>query len=144
MKGRIGAHDALRGDLRGPPQMTLPLGAFWWGLAKEAVIARVFAWIGDYQRCDTGLDVVNGVFEEVAGVVDAEDAAASSGVIFQPATGVDADAMVKVQATLRRCILRAFVGRGLIDRLATLLPPPHIQRHRYFGVLEPNSPLLSG
>jgi hypothetical protein len=56
--------------------------------------------------------VVNGVFEEVAGVVDAEDAAASSGVIFQPAAGVDADAVVKVQATLRRCILRAFVGRG--------------------------------
>ena len=29
----------------------------------------------------------------------------------------------------------------LIDRLAALLPPPRIHRHRYFGVLAPNSPL---
>jgi len=29
----------------------------------------------------------------------------------------------------------------LLDRLATLVPPPRIHRHRYFGVLAPNSPL---
>ena len=29
----------------------------------------------------------------------------------------------------------------LIDRLAALVPPPRIHRHRYFGVLAPNSPL---
>ncbi len=29
----------------------------------------------------------------------------------------------------------------LIDRLAALIPPPRVHRHRYFGVLAPNSPL---
>ena len=29
----------------------------------------------------------------------------------------------------------------LLDRLATLVPPPRVHRHRYFGVLAPNSPL---
>jgi hypothetical protein len=160
--------------------------------------------------------VVDGVFEEVAGIV------------FHPASGIDADAAAQAQATLRRRILRAFVGRGLlqssdakdmlayqnsgfsvdagvcieahdraglerllrycarppfamerlrkagselvyrcakqrseptsdkrgtkadeltltplelIDRIAALVPPPRTHRHRYFGVLAPNSPL---
>jgi hypothetical protein len=30
---------------------------------------------------------------------------------------------------------------ALLNRLATLVPPPRIHRHRYFGVLAPNSPL---
>ena len=29
----------------------------------------------------------------------------------------------------------------LIDRIAVLVPPPRVHRHRYFGVLAPNSPL---
>ncbi|MBK6998672.1 MAG: transposase [Rhodoferax sp.] len=29
----------------------------------------------------------------------------------------------------------------LIDRIAALIPPPRTHRHRYFGVLAPNSPL---
>ena len=29
----------------------------------------------------------------------------------------------------------------LLDRLAALVPPPRIHRHRYFGVLAPNAPL---
>jgi hypothetical protein len=29
----------------------------------------------------------------------------------------------------------------LLDRLAPLVPPPQIHRHRYFGVLAPNAPL---
>ena len=29
----------------------------------------------------------------------------------------------------------------LIDRIAALVPPPRVHRHRYFGVLAPNSPL---
>nr|MBA3507079.1 transposase [Betaproteobacteria bacterium] len=29
----------------------------------------------------------------------------------------------------------------LLDRLAALMPPPRVHRHRYFGVLAPNSPL---
>ena len=175
---------------------------------------------------------VDGVFEEVAGEggADAHAQARSPGVIFQPAAGVNADAVAQVQATLRKRILRAFVGRGLlegfeaqemlayrhsgfsvdtsvciaahdraglerllrycarppfalerlrkagselvyrcakqhsepgskphdkrgtevdeitltplelIDRIAALVPPPRTHRHRYFGVLAPNSP----
>ena len=29
---------------------------------------------------------------------------------------------------------------ALIDRIAALVPPPRTHRHRYFGVLAPNSP----
>ena len=29
----------------------------------------------------------------------------------------------------------------LIERIAARVPPPRTHRHRYFGVLEPNSPL---
>ena len=156
--------------------------------------------------------VVDGVFEEVAGNADVH--ASPPGVIFHPASGIDAGAVVQVQTDLRRRILRAFVGRGLlencdakemlayqhsgfsvdagvciqahdraalerlrkegenlvyrcakqhsepmgdkrgakvdelhltplelIDRIAALVPPPRIHRHRYFGVLAPNSPL---
>ncbi len=140
--------------------------------------------------------------------------AQAPGVNFHPATAVDADAVGQVQASLRRRILRAFVGRGLLecfeakemlayrhsglsvdtsvciaahdraglerlrkagselvyrcakqhsepgtdkrggkvdeitltplelmDRIAALLTPPRTRRHRYFGVLAPNSPL---
>jgi len=60
------------------------------------------------------------VFEEVAGEdgADADDQARaqarSPGFIFHPATGMDATAATQAQATLRRRILRAFVGRGLL------------------------------
>ncbi len=36
-------------------------------------------------------------------------------MIFHPATGVNATAVDQVQTTLRRRILRAFVGRGLLE-----------------------------
>ena len=160
--------------------------------------------------------VVDGVFE-----------ATESGITFHLANSIDADAAAQAQATLRRRILRAFVGRGLlesfeakemlgyqhsgfsvdagvcieahdraglerllrycarppfsmvrlrkagselvyrcakqysepssdkrgakadeltlsplelIDRIAALVPPPRSHRHRYYGVLAPNSP----
>ena len=174
--------------------------------------------------------VVDGVLEEVAGQGDAEADAQSSppGIVFHPASAIDATAVAQVQTDLRRRILRAFVGRGLlescdakemlgyqhsgfsvnagvcieahdraalerllrycarppfamerlrkegaalvyrcakqrsepgsdkrgakvdelhltplelIDRIAALVPPPRTHRHRYFGVLAPNSPL---
>jgi hypothetical protein len=44
--------------------------------------------------------VVDGVFEEVAGIV------------FHPASAIDETAVAQVQTDLRRRILRAFVGRG--------------------------------
>ena len=64
---------------------------------------------------------VDGVFEEVAGEggaaaqAQARAQACAPGVIFHPATGVDADTVVQVQANLHRLILRAFVGRGLLE-----------------------------
>ena len=172
--------------------------------------------------------VVDGVLEGVPGVVDADVQGSPPGVIFHPASAIDDPAVAQVQADLRRRILRAFVGRGLlegfeakemlayqhsgfpvdagvciqahdrsalerllrycarppfsmerlrkegaelvyrcakqhsepgsdkrgakadeltltplelIDRIAALVPPPRTHRHRYFGVLAPNSPL---
>ena len=173
---------------------------------------------------------VDGVFEEVPVAVAGEANAQSSppGIIFHPASANDETAVAQVEADLRRRILRAFVGRGLlescdakemqgyqhsgfsvdagvcieahdraalerllrycarppfamdrlrkegaelvyrcakqrsepssdkrgtkvdelhltplelIDRIAALVPPPRTHRHRYFGVLAPNSPL---
>jgi hypothetical protein len=168
--------------------------------------------------------VVDGVFEAVV----SEGALAAPGVNFHPASGINADTVAPVQTTLQKRILRAFVGRGLlencdakdmlayqhsgfsvdagvcieahdraalerllrycarppfsmerlrkeasklvyrcakqrsepasdkrgakadeltltplelIDRIAALVPPPRTHRHRYFGVLAPNSPL---
>jgi len=173
--------------------------------------------------------VIDGVFEVMPGDADAD--ATSPGVLagtpklrFHPASGIEGTAVAQVQFDLRRRILRAFVGRGLIesvdakemlayqhsgfsvhasvcieahdraalerllrycarppfamerlrlegavlvyrcakqhsepaggkvaeltltpleliDRIAALVPPPRTHRHRYFGVLAPNSPL---
>jgi hypothetical protein len=68
---------------------------------------------------------VDGVFEEVAGEggaaaqaqarAQACAQACAPGVIFHPATGIDTEAVAKAQASLRRRILRAFVGRGLLE-----------------------------
>jgi hypothetical protein len=49
--------------------------------------------------------VVDGVFEALAG----------EGVVFHPARGLDETAVAQVQAAARTRILRAFVGRGLIE-----------------------------
>ena len=179
--------------------------------------------------------VADGVFEVVAGEVDADAQATAPCVFFDapnlrfhPASGIDEDVVAQMQADLRRRILRAFVGRGLIEscdakemlayqhsgfsvdasvrieaqdraglerllrycarppfaidrlrqegaalvcrcakqhsepasdkrggkaghialtpleliaRITALVPPPRTYRHRYFGVLAPNSPL---
>jgi Putative transposase len=60
--------------------------------------------------------VVDGVFGEPADgtEVDTDHQSSLRKVIFHPASGIDADAMDQVQATLRRRVLRAFVGRGLL------------------------------
>ena len=170
--------------------------------------------------------VVDGVFEEVA--VEGDAKSSPPGIAFHPASAIDETAVAQVQTDLRRRILRAFVGRGLIEkadakdmlayqhsgfsvdagvcieaddraalerllrycarppfamdrlrkegaelvyrcakqhsepgsdkrgakvdelhltplelleRIATRVPPPRTHRHRYFGVLAPNSPL---
>jgi len=61
--------------------------------------------------------VVDGVFEEVAGEGSADAAmqVSASGVVFHPATGIDATPVAQVQTTLQKRILRAFVGRGLLE-----------------------------
>lgn len=65
--------------------------------------------------------VVDGVFGEVPSEGDADAAPQSSppGIVFHPATGIDADAVAQVKATLRRRILRAFVGQGLLESCDT-------------------------
>lgn len=162
----------------------------------------------------------------MAGGADAQSP--PPGIVFHPASAIDETAVAQVQADLRRRILRAFVGRSLlescdakdmlayqhsgfsvdagvcieahdraalerllrycarppfamerlrkegaalvyrcakqhsepssdkrgakadeltltplelIERIAALVPPPRTHRHRYFGVLAPNSPL---
>ena len=61
------------------------------------------------------------MFDEVAGEGDADPhaqarvQARSPRIIFHPATGVTAQAVTQAQASLRRRILRAFVGRGLLE-----------------------------
>ena len=37
-------------------------------------------------------------------------------MILHPASGIDADGVARVQTTLRKRILRAFVGRGLLEK----------------------------
>jgi DNA-directed RNA polymerase subunit RPC12/RpoP len=61
--------------------------------------------------------VVDGVFQEVAldVVADAELQPSPTGVIFHPASAIDATAVAQAQADLRRRILHAFVGRGLLE-----------------------------
>jgi len=171
---------------------------------------------------------VDGVFDEVAVAGEADAQSSPPGIVYHPTSAIDETAVAQVQATLRRRILRAFVGRGLLEscdakemlayqhsgfsvdagvcieahdraalerllrycarppfamdrlrkegaalvyrcakqhsepgsdkrgakvdelhltpleliaRIAALVPPPRTHRHRYFGVLAPNSPL---
>ena len=60
---------------------------------------------------------MDGVFEEVAGEGSADAAmqVSASGVVFHPATGIDATPVAQVQTTLQKRILRAFVARGLLE-----------------------------
>ena len=107
------------------------------------------------------------VFEEIPGVGDTDVQSSPTGIVFRQANAVDEIAVAEVQATLKNRILRAFVGRGLLqscdakDMLAyqhrgfsmdpsvciearnraALVPSPRTHRHRNFGVLAPNSPV---
>ena len=62
--------------------------------------------------------VVDGVFEEVPGQgdVDAQAQCSQPGIVYHPASAIDETAVAQVRATLRRRILRAFVGRELLER----------------------------
>ena len=57
--------------------------------------------------------VVDGVLEDGAG--NQASPSGVPGVIFHPASAIDEVVVQEVQATLRRRILRAFVGRGLLQ-----------------------------
>ena len=59
--------------------------------------------------------MVDGVFEEVQSGAAGDDKATSANVIFHLSSGIDDTAMAQAQATLCRRILRAFVGRGLLE-----------------------------
>ena len=60
---------------------------------------------------------VDGVFEEAAGEggAAAQAQARAPGVIFHPASGIACEVVAQVQTSLRKRILRGFVGRGLLE-----------------------------
>ena len=62
--------------------------------------------------------VVDGAFEEEAGdgSADAPMPVSVPGVIFDPATGIDAVTLAPVQTTMQKRILRAFVAWGLLEK----------------------------
>ena len=53
------------------------------------------------------------MFEELAGDTDAQSS--PPGIVFHPANAIDEAAVAQLQTDLRRRILRAFVGRGLLE-----------------------------
>ena len=57
------------------------------------------------------------MFEEAAGEggAAAQAQARAPGVIFHPASGIACEVVAQVQASLRKRILRGFVGRGLLE-----------------------------
>jgi hypothetical protein len=74
--------------------------------------------------------VVDGVFEEVFNSVEggvdanesdtkpqavADDQSSTRSVMFHPASPIDETTIAQLQATLRRRVLRAFMGRGLLE-----------------------------
>lgn len=60
--------------------------------------------------------VVDGVFEAVVGEASEQGTRTTAiSVMFHPAIGIDPEAVTQAQASLRRRILRAFVGRGLLE-----------------------------
>jgi len=58
---------------------------------------------------------LDGVFEEMLGVEDTDAQSSPPGIVFHPASAIDETAVAQVQATLQKRILRAFVGRGLLQ-----------------------------
>ena len=61
--------------------------------------------------------VVDGVFEEVAGQGDTDAQFSPPGIVFHPASAIDEAAVAPLQTDFSRRILRAFVGRGLLESL---------------------------
>ncbi len=89
-------------------------------LDKASVHIGAFAFIHRFgSSLNTHVHVhicaIDGVFEALWGDITA-DAATPPGVAFHPASGIDAAAVAQVQAEVRTRILRAFAGRGLIER----------------------------
>ena len=74
--------------------------------------------------------VVDGVLEEGAG--NHASPPGIPGVIFHPASAIDEVVVQEVQATLRRRILRAFVGRGLLQSFEAKAMLSY--KHRGFSV----------
>ncbi len=76
--------------------------------------------------------VVDGVFEVVPGEGDAQASPPSvifgaPKLCFHPASGIDEATVAQARADLRRRILRAFVGRGLLESFEAkeMLAYPH-------------------
>jgi hypothetical protein len=80
---------------------------------KADLVSRV-AELSGLTKADSE-KAVDGVFEALQGDITA-DPATPPGVVFHPASGIDAAAVAQVQVEVRTRILRAFAGRGLIER----------------------------
>jgi hypothetical protein len=92
------------------------------GAANEARTALHIGAIAFAHRFGSSLNehayfhvcVVDGVFEAVA--CDTDVPSSSPGIVFPLVSAVNATAVAQAQADLRRRILGAFVGRGLIEK----------------------------
>ncbi|MCK5650768.1 MAG: transposase [Gemmatimonadetes bacterium] len=98
------------------------------------------------------LCVVDGLFERIDS--DQGPETNTGGLRFHEAAGLTPQLLDRLQHTVRQRVLYVLPspdpsGRTalrlsaleFLDRLATLVPPPHIHRHRYHGVFAPNAPL---
>ena len=84
-------------------------------IGAVAFIHRFGSSLNEHVHFHFHVCVVDGVFEVVQGEADADTKDTAPGVIFHPPSGIDEAGVAQVQADSRRRILRAFVGRGLIE-----------------------------
>ena len=75
------------------------------------------------------------------GVIDGVFAPDANGQLqFYEATALSSTDAQAVAARVRARVLKWMVRQDLLGRLAALIPPPRVYRHRYHGVLAPHSP----
>jgi hypothetical protein len=103
------------------------------------------------------LCVVDGLFEKVEGDTVQDQTAPSARLRFHEAVALSHEPLERLQNTIGNRsdqILYVLPGPDpagrtalrlsaleFLDRLAKILPPPRIHRHRYHGVFAPNAPL---
>jgi hypothetical protein len=66
-----------------------------------------------------------------------------SGFSVDAGVCIEAHDRAELERLLRYCARSPFAMDRLRKEGAALVPPPRAHRHRYFGVLAPNSPLMA-